>query len=222
MILNEEICVYMEVKDKIFSENNMYKRLKKAAKTEHLENLDLALEYSIKKHRGEMRKANKFNKKAQIPYIIHPLMMACQAHALGIKDDKVLAVTMLHDICEDCNVDPSELPFPQEIRDCVDTLTKRKGQSKEEYFAGIAKDSTAAIVKALDRVNNVSTMSSSFSRQKVIEYIEETEEYVYPLLDVIKYEYHDYNDAVFILKYHLKSLIESIKCFILQDELEDD
>ena len=36
----------MEVKDKIFSENNMYKRLKKAAKTEHLENLDMALEYS--------------------------------------------------------------------------------------------------------------------------------------------------------------------------------
>ena len=210
----------MEVKDKIFSENNMYKRLKKAAKAEHLENLDLALEYSIEKHRGEMRKTNRFNKKAQIPYIIHPLMMACQAHALGIKDDKVLSVTMLHDICEDCNVEPSDLPFPKEIRDCVDTLTKRKDQPIEEYYEGIAKDSTAAIVKALDRVNNVSTMSNAFSREKVIDYIEETEKYVYPLLDVIKYEYRDYNDAVFILKYHLKSLIESIKCFILQDQLD--
>ena len=210
----------MEVKDKIFSENNMYKRLKKAAKAEHLENLDRALEYSIEKHRGEMRKTNRFYKNVQIPYIIHPLMMACHAHALGIKDDKVLAVTMLHDICEDCDVDPSLLPFSKDIQDSVDRLTKRSDQSTEDYFAGIAKDSTAAIVKALDRVNNVSTMSNAFSREKVIEYIEETEKYVYPLLDVIKYEYSDYNDAVFILKYHLKSLIESIKCFLLQDEVQ--
>ena len=208
----------MEVKDKIFSEANMFKRLKNAAKAENLPNLDKALDYARDKHAGEVRKTSKFHKEAKIPYIIHPLMMACHAHALGIHNDKVLTVALLHDICEDCGVKPEELPFSNDIQDCVARLTKLDGEPTVDYYDRIAEDSTAAIVKALDRVNNVSTMCNAFPREKEIEYIEETEKYVYPLFDVIKYEYKEYNDAVFILKYHLLALIETIKCMLLQEE----
>ena len=206
----------MQLRDKIFSEEKMYMRLKKASEEEGLKDFGRALDYARKMHSGMVRKSSKFNNETVIPYIIHPLMMACHAHALGIRDDKVLTVIMLHDICEDCGIEPEELPFTEEIQMCVDRLTKRKGQDTGEYFSRIEKDPTAAIVKALDRVNNVSTMCTAFPREKEISYLEETEKYVYPLLDVIKYEYNEYNDAVFILKYHLRSLIETIKCLMME------
>lgn len=34
-------------------------------------------------------------------YIIHPLSMACFAIGLGLTDDNLIAVILLHDICED-------------------------------------------------------------------------------------------------------------------------
>lgn len=151
----------------------------------------------------------------RVPYIIHPLMMACHAHALGIRDDAVLAVIMLHDVCEDCGVSPEELPFPENIRHSVALLTKYEGQPTVQYYEGIKSDSCACIVKALDRCNNVSTMASSFSKKKLIEYVDETEQYVYPLLDHIKREYLEYRDAVFVIKYQILSTIETIKALLI-------
>jgi (p)ppGpp synthase/HD superfamily hydrolase len=151
----------------------------------------------------------------RVPYIIHPLMMACHAHALGIRDNAVLAVIMLHDVCEDCGVSPEELPFPENIRHSVALLTKYEGQPTVQYYEGIKSDSCACIVKALDRCNNVSTMASSFSKKKLIEYVDETEQYVYPLLDHIKREYLEYRDAVFVIKYQILSTIETIKALLI-------
>ncbi len=106
----------------------MYTRLKTIAEAEHLIQMDKALSYAQEKHADAFRKPTRFHKDSQVPYIIHPLMMACHAHALGIRDDTVLAVIMLHDICEDCGVLPEELPFPENIQHAVSLLTKQEGQ----------------------------------------------------------------------------------------------
>lgn len=203
------------IRDQMFSDSHMYTRLKTIAQMEHLEQTYHALSYAQKMHDGVLRKPNKFNRNAKVPYIFHPLMMACHAHAIGIRDDKVLAVCMLHDVCEDCGVLPKELPFPEEIQHAVALLTKKKGQKTKEYYDGIASNSVASIVKALDRCNNVSTMAASFSREKLIAYVDETEKYVYPLLNHIKEHDLEYNDQVFVIKYHLMSLIETIKAMII-------
>ena len=209
----------MEIRDKIFSEVNMYKRLKKAAKAEELTNFEKAIDYAKTMHNGMKRKSNRYRKGTEVPYIAHPLMMACHAHALGIKDDTVLSVIMLHDVCEECDITPEQLPFPKEITEEVKRLTKKEGQDTAEYYRIIGESSTASIVKALDRVNNVSTMASSFPKYKELEYIEETEKYVYPLLDKIKIEYTDYSDAVFVIKYHLRALLETSKCLIIGENI---
>lgn len=73
----------------------------------------------------------------------------------------------------------------------------------------------ACIVKALDRCNNVATMASSFSRKKLIEGVDETEQYAYPLLDHIKHEYMEYRDVIFVIKYQLLSTIETIKALLI-------
>ncbi|SKB92010.1 GTP pyrophosphokinase [Lachnospiraceae bacterium] len=204
------------VKDRMFSESRMFTRLKTLAQVEHLDQTWKALSYAQNMHKGGVRKANKFNPEIEIPYIIHPLMMACHAHALGIRSDEVLTVILLHDVCEDCDVKAFELPFSESVQHSVALLTKYEGQTTEEYYEGIANDSTAAIVKALDRCNNISTMASAFSRKKMIEYVDETEKYVYPLLQKIKDDYMDYSDAIYVIKYQILSVIETVKAMIMQ------
>ncbi len=207
------------LKEKIFSEDHMFTRLMGNAIEENLTETYEALYYARDKHAGQSRKTSPFTQE-HIPYITHPLMMACHAHAMGIKNDQVLATVILHNVCEDCGVKPENPPFSEPVRHSVALLTKPDNYSgsdaeKKRYYVGISSDSTASIVKALDRCNNVSLMSLAFSREKIIRYVEETEEYVYPLLEHIKYGDKNYNDAVFLIKYQLKSTMETIKAFII-------
>ena len=161
------------------------------------------------------RKTSVFSEES-VPYIVHPFIMACHAHALGIRDDAVLATVLLHDICEDCGIAPDELPFSPEVREAVRLLTRTEPEDLDAYFSAIAANSTASIVKALDRCNNVSTMMLGFSTEGIIEYVDETQKYVIPLLDHIKKEYTQYYDAVFVLKYQILSVLESAKATILR------
>ncbi|MBE5842793.1 MAG: bifunctional (p)ppGpp synthetase/guanosine-3',5'-bis(diphosphate) 3'-pyrophosphohydrolase [Butyrivibrio sp.] len=209
------------LKERIFSEDHMFTRLMGYAIEENLSETYQALYYARDKHEGQARMTSPFTQE-HIPYIIHPLMMACHAHAMGIKNDKVLATVLLHDVCEDCGVKPEELPFSDEIRHSVAILTKPEGYSgtkeeKDRYYDDIATDGVASIVKALDRCNNVSLMALAFSKEKMIDYVEETQDYVYPLLEHIKRGDLEYNDAVFLIKYQLRSTVETIKAFILKD-----
>lgn len=218
-----EVSESWVLKDTMFLADKMYTRMRTCAKNDHLRQFFEALAYAQKKHGNATRDPNVYAVGAgKIPYITHPLMMACQAYALGIRDDEVLASIMLHDVCEDCGVKPEELPFSKEVQEIVGLLTKDKARKKEpgytkEYYDHIMKNPKAAIVKALDRCNNVSTMAGSFERNRLAKYITETETYVYPLFDHIKEYYLDYNDAIFVIKYQVLSLMETIKSLRVAD-----
>ena len=54
-------------------------------------------------------------------------------------------------------------------------------------------------------------MTRVFSSRKIIEYINETEEYVMPLLTVLKNNYPEYSDIAFLVKYQIISLLETTK-----------
>ena len=144
-------------------------------------------------------------------------MMACHAHALGIREDKILAAILLHDVCEDCGVAPEELPFSEEVREAVRLLSfqvkpgETRSDAKKRYYAEIAENRIARIVKILDRCNNISTMASSFTQKKLVSYVNETETHVMPMLEQAKYSIPEYADAFYLLKYHMRSVLESIK-----------
>ena len=146
--------------------------------------------------------------------------MACQTHAFGIRDDSLLAATLLHDIVEDTGVDTEEIPFSSAVKEIVRLVSFRvpEGetweQAKKEYYEMIAKNGKACVVKIIDRCNNVSTMAGSFSRERMIEYIQETENYVLPLTDILKNDYIEYSDLAFLVKYQIISLLETIKNLI--------
>ena len=207
------------IREKLYSEENMYRKLKEFAKAEGLSETDRAIDYAKKMHEGQERKTGEFSVKG-VPYIVHPFNMACQAHALGIRDDRVLAAVLLHDVCEERKMDPEKLPFSERVREIVALLTKKKGEESrdytKQYYEGIASDPDAAIIKLIDRCNNVSTMMQGFKWEKIIDYVYETEEFTLPLVDVIKEQYRQYYDVAFILKYQILSLIESIKITMIR------
>ena len=107
------------------------------------------------------------------------------------------------------------------MKRAVDLLTKKahpgiaEDEYTRDYYDAIAGNETAAIVKALDRCNNVSTMALSFNNERLSEYIEETETYVIPLLASIKHNSVRYHNAVFLIKYHMLSVLESLKAMLL-------
>lgn len=168
-----------------------------------------ALSFARDKHIGQLRKSGE-------PYLVHPLTMACHALSLGIQDDNIIATILLHDVCEDCGVSLSELPVNDTVRHCVGlmTFTVMDGETKEiaknRYYNLLLQSREAAITKLIDRCHNVSSMAGTFSEEKLRSYIEETRQYVLPLLRKIKRQYPNESNTLFALKYHINSVVDAI------------
>ncbi|MBQ9855279.1 MAG: hypothetical protein IJO53_03715, partial [Clostridia bacterium] len=65
--------------------------------------------------------------------------------------------------------------------------------------------------KLIDRCHNVSSMAGTFSKEKLIAYIDETRKFVLPLLKKAKTVYPNDADILFVLKYHILSVVNSIE-----------
>ncbi len=183
--------------------------VKVTAKEKHLDNTAKALDFAVKAHDGQ------FRKKSDIPYIAHPLTLACHCLAMGITDDSVIAACLLHDVIEDCGVTGDELPVNEETRNIVELLTREKDDSRREdilkkYYGGIASEPKAALIKCADRCNNLSTMSWGLSRERQYRYIDETDKYILPLLKVVKGT-PEFNNAAWLLQYQIESLVDLYK-----------
>ena len=169
-----------------------------------------ALELMVRYHDGQYRRGEE-----HLPYIVHPLAIALHAFSLGIDSDSIIAAALLHDVVEDCNVETVELPVSDRVRTLVELLTFRvyPGMTKEEsrgvYFKNLRADREAAILKLLDRCNNVSGMYSGFTPEKRKAYILETENYVFPLLQYVKEHFPEYEDASFAVEYQMGCVLDT-------------
>lgn len=210
----------------LFSEQPMYARLEKFAQAEGLAETARALPYMRGCHAGQTRRPPRGQNQGA-PYIVHPLTMACQACAMGIGEDAVLAAALLHDVCEDCGVAPGQLPFSAPVRQAVALLTKDARRFRAlgrqaalaEYHRGIRENGTAMLVKCLDRCNNLSTMAASFTPEKMAAYIAETEEFILPMLPELARRCPRWSHAAFLLRYQMLGLLETQKAFLLQSRL---
>ena len=184
--------------------------VKTSAKNYKLTDALKALDYAVNAHKGQKRK------KSDTPYIYHPLNMACHALSMGIREDSVIAACLLHDVVEDCGKTVEELPVNEEARDIVRLLTREqttdanRDKVMKAYYKAIEANPKAALIKCLDRCNNLTTMSWGRSRDKIYRMITETETYYPRLIKVIK-DVPEYNDAAWLLKYQIESMLDIYK-----------
>ena len=100
----------------------------------------------LEKHRGQKDKAGK-------PYYGH-LIRVSQEVFTG----KRKIVALLHDSIEDTDVTPEYLlqqGFPQEIVKAVEAISRREGESYEDFIDRVAQNPLATIVKLSDLEDNM-------------------------------------------------------------------
>lgn len=108
--------------------------------------LNKAITIAAKAHDGQVDKGGN-------PYILHPLrvMMNCESEAA-----KICAV--LHDVVEDTNISLADLKsqgFGDEIIAALDCLTKRKGESYDDFISRVLPNELACRVKFADLIDNM-------------------------------------------------------------------
>lgn len=202
--------------NRLFDENKMYTYIGAYANAKNFYQTKRSLSFAMEKHRGQFRKEREGEK---VPYIYHPLLMTCHALALGFLDDDILSTALLHDVCEDCGVKPEELPVNDTVKEAVRCLTKPEDFQKTEedlrtYYDKIADNRIASVVKLLDRCQNVSGMASCYGDDRMAAYIMETENYLYPIYRKIRNLYPEYSDQMFLIKYHMSSVIETLRHYM--------
>ncbi len=206
----EERANTFKLKDAIYNWEHMKTFVKTTAKNLGLTNTLKAVTFATEAHKGQMRK------RSTIPYIYHPLNLACHALSMNIEDDAVIAACLLHDVVEDCGVTYDELPVNDETKELVRLLTcskttpENRKEILDDYYAQIAENPKAALVKCIDRCNNITTMSGGLSRDRIFRMIRETEEYYPKLISVLKDEVA-YSNAAWLLKYQIESLLDVYK-----------
>lgn len=167
-----------------------------------------ALNIAVKQHNGQMRKSGE-------AYISHPIRIANALISLGVINETVIILALLHDTLEDTKLTREEIryTFGETIERQLLLLTKTKIKSTEEYYHAIAEDAEVAIINIADRCHNVSTMYF-FTPAKTHEYIFETEKFVIPLCGIVADTFPEYADYVYSMKYQMESLLETTICFL--------
>ena len=118
--LVEDKISNLKTKDNIFNYEHMKTFIKTTAKNYYLDNTIKALDFAFNAHEGQKRK------NSNVPYIYHPLNMACHAMAMNLIDDEIITCCLLHDVVEDCNIKLEELPFNDSIKEIIKLLTHDK------------------------------------------------------------------------------------------------
>jgi (p)ppGpp synthase/HD superfamily hydrolase len=139
-----------------------------------------AFEFAKKKHNGK-------RKDGVSPEFSHQMFIALYAMTLlDLMDDPeaVLATIFLHDICEDKDVGYGKIErlFGRKVRDAVKAMTKKKGGVRipdDIYYAKLAKNAIASVVKAIDRLHNLHSMDAAGWT------IEKQEEYLALVFDLL-------------------------------------
>lgn len=116
--------------------------------------IDIALSIAKKAHAGQVDKAG-------VDYIQHPLYVASQ-----VKTEQEKTVALLHDVIEDSDVTVDDLlasGLSNEVVTAVQILTKKEGQSYQEYLEKVKSNNLARVVKLADLKHN-----SDLSRLKSV------------------------------------------------------
>ena len=105
-----------------------------------------ALQIAIRAHKGQKDKSGR-------EYVIHPIRVAEQC-----KNPKAKIVALLHDTIEDTDVTANylrEQGFPEEIIDGVLSVTKREGETYDDFVKRAAENPIGKEVKKADLEDNM-------------------------------------------------------------------
>lgn len=172
----------------------------------------LALEYAAGFHTGTRKdgKTPEYDHQVSMAHLIRTFV-----NHLNFPEE-TLAATCLHDTAEDYDLSFDEIRdvFGKKVSKAVKLLTKKHRGTKvppEVYYAAMADNPIASIVKGVDRINNISTMVDVFTHEKQEAYIEETQNLILPMLKKARRQFQEQEGAYENVKYNLELQIKLIQ-----------
>ena len=142
-----------------------------------------AFEYAEGYHDG-------LRKDGVTPEFNHQIQIALYLTTLAphlVNPEATITTAFLHDVCEDYDVEFAEITrrFGTEVGDATHAMTKvHKGikRNPEEVAVEQAQNPIASVLKGADRIHNQATAPGVFGPDKILEYVEETEQFILPML----------------------------------------
>lgn len=121
---------------------------------------------------------------------------------------ETLAAMLLHDVEEDYGASVEE--FGVLVAHGVWRMTKKaRGikKSNEQYFTEMLDCPIATLCKGADRIHNQQSMLGVFSRDKQLEYLAETRDYILPMLKAARRRYPDQENAYANIEFVLRAQV---------------
>lgn len=159
---------------------------------------------------NEMNSEKGFTRHNGQNYYVHPIALADTALDFGlvqqrwinnklIDADLIITVCLLHDILEDVDWITEDYivnEFGYVAYKLIDNVTKKEKtiETTEDYLERVASHEISALVKILDRLNNISTLSVSSIDHRHRQLVE-TKQYYIPLVKNLRHRY--ITDAAF-------------------------
>ena len=141
--------------------------------------INVAKNIATEVHAGQMDKGGE-------AYILHPMTVASKVES---DDEKIVA--WLHDTVEDSRItltDLKESGFSKEVINAVDAITKKQGQSYDEYINNLKENTIAVKVKIADLTHNSDITRINNPTQKDFERIEKYTRIKRELIEYLKTE----------------------------------
>ena len=121
-------------------------RCRELSRKQKMRKIEKAIEIAMVAHKGQVDKAGK-------PYILHPLRLMLQ-----LDDTTDMIAAVLHDVLEDSDYTPERLMLegiPGEAVKVVQHLSRKGGETYQEFIMRVAGDERATRIKMLDLVDNL-------------------------------------------------------------------
>lgn len=110
-----------------------------------MSSLNRAIEIAVIAHTGQVDKGGS-------PYIMHPIRVML---AMATEEERIVAV--LHDVLEDSPLDAwmvEEAQFSASVVEALDALTRREGETYNDFIIRVALNPLACRVKVADMRDN--------------------------------------------------------------------
>lgn len=165
----------------------------------------------------------RYRKDGVTPSLHHQVRIALSVTQLPDLDTytehHAIVCALLHDVQEDFNISHAEIKeeFGKTIAAIVWKLTKKFAgdhKNKEEYIRDISQDIIAAIVKGLDRNNNLSTMIDVFSIDKMDQYTDEADTVFLPMVKTASKLFPEFHQAMMVISLEMKMHIGFVRKYL--------
>lgn len=157
-----------------------------------------------------------FTRKSGDAFIIHPLRVCSYLISLKVDDDVVCAAALLHEIIKKCHLEHNGIEIVTKhhldfsVLDLVRLVSNSEHYPLDLYYEALKQNPKAMLLKLSNRAHTCTTLIDS-SPDEIRSYVEECENYIYPLCDYGIEHYPEYAYSIQIMYYHISSICNIVK-----------